>query len=714
MHWDFVISCFEPVGAVTGGIGTYTRLLLRELGDARDETRPRSILFLTSERHRDQPLDFLGKNTRVEYLPSEASIDGVRFTNLLDAYRHFGWNLMQRLRALQSQGHTFGLLEVPDFSAEGAFTLRARTYGLLDIERVAVRLHSPLMMLHRDNDTLAPEPSRLRSWTEETQVYRDADHVLFGGDAMLERVASLLPNELAESVRKKAIKVPHPWPEPSRRTERRESGRTIELGYLGRLEWRKGVDLLVRAAVEALNAGSAPFRVHFFGKDTQTYGNQSVRKHLDTLIPRERSDAFVFHDYVPQAELWANHLPKMDGFVFPSRFENYPNVLLEVLERGVPILVSKHGCMPEMGEGFPTVTAFDPLEIPAFAELLRRTVEGRQATAANAEERYLSRQRAISRTLRAQYASLLSQRAPPTALPRQDEQPVSIIVPHFNQANDLGAMLASAQGQLKAGDELIVVDDGSTPDQRDAARRATEAAGFRFVLAPVNAGPAAARNLGVKTSHNPLLHFVDADDEIAPGGLDVLRRAFAVNPALDVATGGMHVLRDENYLWAAYDPTPASVLLENCSHCGIMIRREVFDAVGGYWVGQRHHIEDWELHMRLVLEGYRFEALPEITYRYRVNKQAGRNSQQPERIARSYHEALSHALASVSPERVAAVWPFAAPLLAYALSHSRGHADTENPLRYELVDSLNAFIKRTPLHRHLKRAIQGVRGADAN
>ena len=49
----------------------------------------------------------------------------------------------------------------------------------------------------------------------------------------------------------------------------------------------------------------------------------------------------------------------------------------------------------------------------------------------------------------------------------------------------------------------------------------------------------------------------------------------------------------------------------------ILIRREVFEAIGGYREVRGAAHEDWELHARLALGGYRTDVIPEYLHFYR-------------------------------------------------------------------------------------------------
>jgi hypothetical protein len=563
------------------------------------------------------------------------------------------------------------------------------------------------MMLHQDNAAADVDPIRQRFFVAERYVYHHADVVLFGGDAMRDRVASLLSPEDRAAFLVKCVKVPHPWPPLARHPRIAPSAGSVQIGYVGRLEFRKGVDLLVRAGCEALERSGRPAVFHFFGRDTHTFRQSSMRAHLETLVPKEHRKAFVFHDYVPQAELWERHLPGMDLFVFPSRFENYPNVLLETLALDRPVLASTRGCMPEMARSFSNVEPFDPMDLRAFASALERRIRAAPEEADSAG-RYEAEAASVGAALDAAYRSQISGSQSP-ALPAEVNLPtIAFVVPHFKHSEWVPALLGSVRPQMVPGDELVLVDDCSPAPHPERTREHVRAAGGLFVSTAENAGPAVARNLGAAHAHADLLYFVDADDELVPGTVAAMRRAFALDPGLEAASGFMRAFNDENHYWASYDPQPGTIFLENSSHCGIVIRREVFARTGGYRADMRNHLEDWEFHARLVTTGVRFEIVPLVTYRYRVNKQTGRDASRPgERLA-SYVAVVRSALDATPPERLGKLWPEVANLLAQLLRRNavlEEFAAAPPHLRYRLADSLNLALKKTQIHRPLKTLV---------
>lgn len=103
---------------------------------------------------------------------------------------------------------------------------------------------------------------------------------------------------------------------------------------------------------------------------------------------------------------------------------------------------------------------------------------------------------------------------------------VSIIIPTYNRAVLLMDVLEALAAQTYPHLELIIIDDGSTDGTSDKVRAwaASQAMSVR-IFRQDNAGPAAARNLGLQQARGEYLYFIDSDDLAFPTALEQMADA---------------------------------------------------------------------------------------------------------------------------------------------------------------------------------------------
>ena len=104
---------------------------------------------------------------------------------------------------------------------------------------------------------------------------------------------------------------------------------------------------------------------------------------------------------------------------------------------------------------------------------------------------------------------------------------VSIVIPTYNRARMIKRAVESVISQCVAGDEIIVIDDGSTDDTK------LELESFRGRIRYIwitNSGAGAARNRGIDEAKNDLIAFLDSDDEWMPGKLAIQRSLMQSRP----------------------------------------------------------------------------------------------------------------------------------------------------------------------------------------
>lgn len=118
--------------------------------------------------------------------------------------------------------------------------------------------------------------------------------------------------------------------------------------------------------------------------------------------------------------------------------------------------------------------------------------------------------------------------------------PVSVVVTVLNEGAGLGRLVEDLLPQLCPGDELVIVDGGSTDGSVDALR-AVSAPALRVHTVP-GAGISAGRNHGVRLAGHDVIICTDAGCVPGPGFVDGFRRAFATADPPALVSGVYTVL----------------------------------------------------------------------------------------------------------------------------------------------------------------------------
>ncbi|MCZ7533590.1 MAG: glycosyltransferase [Acidimicrobiia bacterium] len=193
---------------------------------------------------------------------------------------------------------------------------------------------------------------------------------------------------------------------------------------------------------------------------------------------------------------------------------------------------------------------------------------------------------------------------------------VSVVIPVYNDGEFLEEAIASVFGQTEQSFEIVVVNDGST-DRSTLTIIENLAWPRTTVVNQPNRGLAAARNAGVAVSRGRFIVPLDADDAIEPRFIEVQLGALEANPTAAYATTWTRLTGDVEEIWIPRRFNKYQILLSNSNVGCVLLRREAFDAVGGYNETMRSGNEDWDLWVRLMDAGYDMVEVPEVLFRYR-------------------------------------------------------------------------------------------------
>ncbi|HET6550821.1 MAG TPA: glycosyltransferase family 2 protein [Solirubrobacter sp.] len=210
---------------------------------------------------------------------------------------------------------------------------------------------------------------------------------------------------------------------------------------------------------------------------------------------------------------------------------------------------------------------------------------------------------------------------------------VAVAIPSWNTIDFLPACLESLGGQ-GVELEVLVVDNGSADRSLDFLRREN----VRHVALPNNTGFAAAVNLAVARTSAPAILVLNTDTVLEPGCVAELLAALQADATLagvqprilqsEEGAGGRSVAGARLYSAGqaltrdgrAYELGMGKAQGEWSARrrevfgvCGAacLLRREMFEQLGGYDEAYFAFYEDVDLNVRARIAGWRFEYVPE-------------------------------------------------------------------------------------------------------
>lgn len=224
---------------------------------------------------------------------------------------------------------------------------------------------------------------------------------------------------------------------------------------------------------------------------------------------------------------------------------------------------------------------------------------------------------------------------------------VSVIVPVFQSATTVARTIASLRAQSLREWEAIIVDDGSTDGGGAVAQTAGAGDSRVRIVRQDNRGLAGARNTGIIEARGKYLHFLDADDWLAPDGLAQLVAAVD-GSGCSAACARLELCNERGEslgLTTEYRSAQLGFaeLLESCEfpvHAQIIARQAVADFRFDEGL---EYVEDWDFWLRLAEQGVRWATSESCIGGYRLRSAS--MSRRSARMFRCASTVLGHAFA---------------------------------------------------------------------
>jgi len=191
-------------------------------------------------------------------------------------------------------------------------------------------------------------------------------------------------------------------------------------------------------------------------------------------------------------------------------------------------------------------------------------------------------------------------------------EPVTIIVPCYNEEKTVAYTLAALQKSTKQNLEILVVDDGSSDNTSDEVEKFMATDSRIRLLKKENGGKSSALNLGFAEAKYDLIVTIDGDTILLPETVDELTKPF-IDPKVDAVCGNVEVgnvrnlitgfqaleyITTQNFDRRAFDELNCISVVPGATGAW---RRDKVLAVGGY--GTDTLTEDADLTLRLLAAG---------------------------------------------------------------------------------------------------------------
>lgn len=198
---------------------------------------------------------------------------------------------------------------------------------------------------------------------------------------------------------------------------------------------------------------------------------------------------------------------------------------------------------------------------------------------------------------------------------------LTIVIPYFNREQFLPRTFRSLERSTRRAARLIFVDNGSQDGSRalceDFVRRHPEQ--DILLLSESRSGAAIARNTGLAEVKTPWTYFFDSDDELSPRFIEQMEQTLKEHAEQNfdviafrtvmVHSDGSMTQRQSMFNESATD----QILMSQLVTQNLFVRTDFLRRIGG-WNEQLHEWDDWELGIRVLVDGGKVLWLRDCAY----------------------------------------------------------------------------------------------------
>ncbi len=202
-----------------------------------------------------------------------------------------------------------------------------------------------------------------------------------------------------------------------------------------------------------------------------------------------------------------------------------------------------------------------------------------------------------------------STRRPPTEGLMNPDLTISIITVCRNSGETIACTIESILSQKNTDVEYIVIDGASTDQTLEVIDPFVSR--IDQLVSEPDFGIAHAFNKGIERASSDLIGLINADDQLLPGSLELVRRYFSEHPECQVLHGDVY-LADDSRIIKRLKPSrfwwcPWRLVLFN--HPATFVRKSVYEKWGGF--SEKYRIAmDVEIFAKWSVHGVKIDYLP--------------------------------------------------------------------------------------------------------
>ena len=543
----------------------------------------------------------------------ERELDGLKATDFPNQW--FAWHaafIAEKLIADEG----IDLIEGQEWEAPLYYLLLRRAAGLSDgpLPPCIVHLHSATAFIRHYNGALGATRT-------EQLMERMEEFCIHSADALLcpSRYYALQCVDHFDLPQGSIEVIPLPVgisPAPERDAGVWTNG---SICFVGRIEPRKGVIEWVTAATRV--AAERP-DVHFDFVGADQIGLQRA---LEARIAPELRSRFRFHGSQPRESL-PRYLAAARAAVVPSRWENFPNVCIEAMSSGLPVIATRLGGMVELLEDGRTGWLTDDDGVAGMVDGLAAALKRCLATSPESlAEMGTSARRAVTQicdrdsvaSAHLAFRETVARRgasrslhgvAPSQSEPSTHRHGAGVVI-RVESAVDAGPLLSSLSAQTVRPAATALV---CTEQQSEGATRSDEAI---TVLQYPDVAGTGAWNAGfsaLRSSEIGYWVFLDQHDVLEPTLLERVGQIFTNRPDVGIVVPWTLRSTGRPALEAPPCADLANQLIDNDVAPASAFRTEALGDEPPFKARMRGEFATWKLANDVLLKGWIAVTLPEL------------------------------------------------------------------------------------------------------